>query len=230
MSQESINISCFDINGEYKEEVVFDQSKNFLYNDSPIRIISQYITENFLQNLHKSESQDKFITKFTFSQKLEKKFLITINCDVISNFSVSHQGTFDSNGYIIFCYLENNSTLELLEKIINYINENCSIFIKTYIIGVFNEKIDEDKNYDKMKEFLKNLDFDIEFEYYEMFLGEKNKFEEIKKKYENAQNMTDVFKNIFFEMWKGKIPKINKNNIRFDKGMEDRSRIGCKIF
>ena len=228
MSNEPINICCFDINGEYNEEVVFDQSKNFLYTESPIRIISQYITDNFLQNLKKSQSPDKFITKFSFSQQLEKNFLLTINCDVISNFSVSHQGTFDSNGYIIFCDLEKNSTLELLEKIINYINDNCSIFIKTYIVGVFKDHIDEDKNYDKMKEFLKNLDFDIEFEYYEMFLGEKNKLEIITKTYENAINMTDVFKNIFFEILRGKNPTINRNNLSLMKDMGHNS--GCKIF
>ena len=227
MSDEPINICCFDINGEYNEEVVFDQSKNFLYTESPIRIISQYITDNFLQNLKKSQSPDKFITKFTFSQQLEKNFLITINCDVISNFSVSHQGTFDSNGYIIFCDLEKNTTLELLEKMINYINDNCSIFIKTYIVGVFKDHIDEDKKYDKMKEFLKNLDFDIEFEYYEMFLGDKNNLETIKNTYENALNMTDVFKNIFFDIFRGNNPKITKNKYNYMKGMEHNS--GCKL-
>ena len=227
MSDEPINICCFDINGEYNEEVVFDQSKNFLYTESPIRIISQYITDNFLQNLKKSQSPDKFITKFTFSQQLEKNFLITINCDVISNFSVSHQGTFDSNGYIIFCDLEKNTTLELLEKMINYINDNCSIFIKTYIVGVFKDHIDEDKKYDKMKEFLKNLDFDIEFEYYEMFLGDKNNLETMKKTYENALNMTDVFKNIFFDIFRGNNPKITKNKYNYMKGMEHNS--GCKL-
>ena len=233
MSKESINLSFFDINGEYNEEVSFDQTKNFLNTESPIRIISQYITDNFLQNLHKTESADKFITNFTFSQQFKNKFLITINCDIISNFSVSHQGTFDSNGYIIFCNLEKSSTLELLEKLINYINENCSIFIKTYIVGVFIDKIDQDKSYEKMREFLKNLDFDIEFDYYEMFLGEKNKLEEIKKTYENAQNMTDVLKFLFYEIWKGKIPrinKINKNKVGYENSSEDKSKIGCKIF
>ena len=101
METKTINISCFDINGEYLNEAPQDQTKNFLNLESPSRIISQYITENFVQNLSKSETDDKFVTKFTFSQNIEKKILITINCDVINNFSVSHQGTFDSNGYLI---------------------------------------------------------------------------------------------------------------------------------
>ena len=44
-----------------------------------------------------------------------------------------------------------------MEKMFNYISDNCSIFIKTYVIGVFSDKIDEDKKYEKMKEFFKKV-------------------------------------------------------------------------
>lgn len=230
MENKTINISCFDINGEYLDEEPQDQSKNFLNLESPSRIISQYITENFLQNLSKSETDDKFVTKFTFSQNIEKKILITINCDVINNFSVSHQGTFDSNGYIIFCNLSKKNTFELMEKMFNYISDNCSIFIKTYVIGVFSDKIDEDKKYEKMKEFFKNLDTEIDFDYYEMYLGDTNKFDEIKKNNENAQNMGDILKNIFEEICKNDgLPSINRK-VDLKNGVNDRSKMGCKIF
>ena len=230
MENKTINISCFDINGQYSEEAAKDQCNNFLNLESPSRIISQYITENFLQNLSKTETNDKFVTKFTFSQNIEKKIVIKINCDVINNFSVSHQDTFDSNGYIIFCNLSKKNTFELVEKMFNYINDNCSIFIKTYVIGVFDDKIDEDKKYEKMKEFLKNLDSEIDFDYYEMFLGDANKFDEIKKDNKNAQNMGDILKNIFEEMCKNdNLPSINRN-IKIKNGVVDRSKMGCKIF
>ena len=112
----------------------------------------------------------------------------------------------------------------------NYINDNCSIFIKTYVIGVFDDKIDEDKKYEKMKEFLKNLDSEIDFDYYEMFLGDANKFDEIKKDNKNAQNMGDILKNIFEEMCKNdNLPSINRN-IKIKNGVVDRSKMGCKIF
>ena len=38
--------------------------------------------------------------------------------------------TLNSDGYIVFCNLESKTTLELLEKIVEYIRENCSINIK----------------------------------------------------------------------------------------------------
>ena len=229
MSNESLNITFFDINGEYNEEEATDKMKNFQYIESPNRIINQYIADNFPTNISKNQKEDDFITKISFSQKLENNFLVTINCDIINNFSVSHQDTFDSNGYIIFCNLENNSTSELLDKIINYIYDNCSIFIKTYVVGVFQDHIDEDKSYNKMEELLKNINSEMEFEYYEMFVGDKTKYDEIKKMHENALNMNEVFKNVFIQILKEKSPqlvKINKENNKID----DRSKVQCEIF
>ena len=228
IDKEKINICFFDINGEYSEEAVFDQNKNFLNLESPIQIISQYITDNFVQNLSKSESKDKYITKFIFSEKI-RNILFNFECDVICNFSVSHQSTFDSNGYIIFCDLEKSETLNLLEKIINYISENCSIFIKTYIIGVFKDHIDENKTYNKMKELLQNIDNEIEFDYYEMYLGEKDKFTEIKNIYKDAKNLDDVFKDIFLKIYKD--IATNDGKVIIEKGFgADRSGLLCKIF
>ena len=226
-NKETINICFFDINGEYNEEVVVDQKKNFFFLDSPIQIISEYITDNFVLNLSKTETKDKYITKFSFSENI-KNILFTLNCDVICNFSVSHQGTFDSNGYIIFCDLQKNTSLKLLEKIINYIAENCSIFIRTYIIGVFKDHIDEDKNYNKMKEFLQNLDFDIEFDYYEMYLGEKKNFFEIKNRYQYSRNLDDVFKEIFLKIYREINPANGRKVMEKDFG-GDKSKL-CKIF
>ena len=225
LNKETINICFFDINGEYNESIV-DESKNFFYLDSPIRILSQYITDNFVRNLSKSQTKDKYITKFTFSENIKNVFF-TLNCDVICNFSVSHQDTFDSNGYIIFCDLEKNTTLKLLEKIINYIVDNCSIFIRTYIIGVFKDHIEKDKDYNKMKEFLNNLENDLEFEYYELFLGENKNFFEMKNKYQYCRTLDDVFKDIYLNIYKENGPN-GKKFIEKDFG-GDKSKI-CNIF
>ena len=215
LNKETINICFFDINGEYDESIV-DQNKNFFYLDSPIQIISKYITDNFVRNISKTQTKDKYITKFTFSENIKNVFF-TLNCDVICNFSVSHQSTFDSNGYIIFCDLEKNTTLKLLEKIINYIVDNCSIFIGIYIIGVFKDHIDKDKEYNKMKEFLNNLEYDLEFEYYEVFLGEKKNFFEMKNLYQYCITLDDAFKDIFLKIYKENGKKLNDKDFGGDK-------------
>jgi hypothetical protein len=229
MENETIIVSCFDINGTYSEEIVIDQTKNFMCLESPLRIISEYINENTVQNLSKTESEDKYITKYTFTQQFKGNFYITVNCDVINNFTVSHESTFDSNGYIIFCDLEKNTSLKLLEKIINYIVDNCSIFIRTYIVGVFKDHIDNDKDYNKMKEFLQSLEFDLEFEYYELFLGEKKNFFEMKNKYQFCRTLDDVFKDIFLKIYKD--IATNDGKVIIEKGFgADRSGLLCKIF
>ena len=231
MENETIIVSCFDINGTYSEEIVIDQTKNFMCLESPLRIISEYINENTVQNLSKTESEDKYITKYIFTQQFKGNFYITVNCDVINNFTVSHESTFDSNGYIIFCNLEKHSTLELLEKIINYVYENCSNFIRLYIIGVYKENIEENKNYDNMNEFLKDLNCDmkLDIDYYEMFLGDDKKYEEISKTNKNSKNMKDVFLNIFAEICNSEtLPKVKKN-INMGKLFEYNSKVACKI-
>jgi hypothetical protein len=224
---QSITINFFDINGEYREDAIVDLKQNFLLLDSPIRIIEQYINDNFLQDLQK-KTEDQFVVQYKFSYEIDKNVFIPINCDVINNFSISHQGTLDSNGYIVFCNLENENTFVLLEKIVDYIRECCSINIKTYIIGVFKDNIDEEKSYIKMRDFLSGLDF--EFDYYEMYLGDKETFKIIKKEYENSEIMEDVFNSVFKEIYEeGKGPRFSKGTNVKD-GIEAKSMAKCIIF
>ena len=225
--QKSITINFFDINGEYNENVPVNTEKIFLLLDCPIRIIDQYINDNFIQDV-KKYTKDQFILQYQFGYEIKKNVNIIINCDIINNFSVSHSGSLESDGYIVFCNLENKDTLELLEKIVDYIKENCSLNIKTYVIGVFEENIDEDKTFNKMQSFLSELDF--EFEYYEMFLGKKDMFKIISKEYDNALIMEDAFKEIFKEIYEGgKGPRFYKKDNNYKDGA-DRSMVGCLLF
>ena len=223
----SIKLNLFDINGEYQENSIINFEKNILNIDSPFRILEQYIKENSINDLQK-KTDDRFVIEYNFSYEIQPNVRISINCDIINNFSVSHQGTLDSQGYIVFCNLENDKISELLEKMIDYIRENCSINVKTYVIGVFKEAIDEDKSYTNMQSFLAKLDF--EYEYYEMFLGNKDEYNIISKEYENCDTMNNTFETIFKDIiYKGKIPKIStnkKSKVRFD----DRSMLRCITF
>ncbi len=225
-TERSITINFFDINGVYQENVPVKAEEMFLFLDCPMRIIDQYISENFLQDV-KKEAEDQFIIKYKFSYEIQKNLVISIKCDIINNFSVSHSGTLDSNGYVVFCNLESQNTFELLQNILEYIKENCSINVKTYVIGVFKENIYDDKTYIKMQSFLSQLDF--EYEDYEMFLGNKEMFKIIYKEQENAETMDEIFKIIFKESYEGgKGPRLKKeSNIK--DGMD--GRIGkCIIF
>ena len=226
-SPQSIKINFFDINGEYREDVPIDTEQNFLNLESPMRIIDQYISENFLQNLKKT-SENQSITKYKFSYEISPNNLISITCDIINNFSVSHQSILDSNGYVVFCNLESKSTFELLDKIVEYIKENCSVNAKTYVIGVFKENIDDDKSFNQMKYYLGKLNF--EFEYYEMYLGDKNNFEIIRNEYDNCEIMDEVFKIIFQEIYEGgKGPRFTKKS-NGKEVVQDKSMGKCLLF
>jgi len=225
--KEKIKIHIFDINGEYEENTPVDNQKNLLLLDSPIRIIDLYFSQNVCPDLKKN-TDDQYKIEYEFSYEIKENSLISICCDIINNFSVYHQGTLESNGYIVFCNLENKLTFELLEKMGEYIKENCSINVKTYIIGVFKENISEDKEYNKMRNFLKDLEF--EFEYYEMYLGDKVNFEMISKDYDKAGTMEDILKDVFNDIYyKGHGPKIGREYLP-KEGLEDRSMAKCNIF
>ena len=219
-TEHSIILSFFDINGEYREDVEVEKQQNFLHLESPIRILDQYINENLCYDLKKI-TDVQFIIQYKFSYEMYKNVLISINIDIINNFSVSYQRSLEANGYIVFCNLESETTIELLEKIIEYIRDNCSINSKTYIIGVFKEYINEDKSFDKMNEFLSKLDFD--FDYLEMYLGDKEYFENISKNYPNAQKMKEVFTYIFKRIYEKRKPKMSKK-VKDKNYKQDRSR------
>jgi len=224
----SIKIHFFDINSEYNENVESDIGKIFLLIDSPMRILEQFINENFLQDLKKN-CEDKYTIKYSFSYNIEKAKKINIICNIINNLSVSHSDTFESNGYIIFCNLENKETLDLLDKLIDYIIEYCGCKVKTYVIGVYKEKIDENMDYKKMNSFLNNLDFN--YNYYEMFIGDNDKFEKVKATHKHSETMKNVFNIIFNNMIEEEIaPSIIEKEISVDKDTDSHMSKGCEIF
>ena len=220
-----IKIIFFDINGEYKEDVKVDSEKNFLQLESPSRIIDQLLNDHCPQDLNK-KMVDKYITQYEFNYTMKGESIVKANSQIINNFSVSHHSIVDSNAYIVFCNLEKESTFELLNKIIDYINDNGSINVKTYIIGVFKENIDDDKTYSKMQNFLGDLGLD--YEYYEMYLGEKDKYQMICKEYEYTETMSNVFEKIFQNIYDGLGIKISTNISKNNNS--DKSLVKCKIF
>ena len=221
----SITLDFFDINGVYEEKEQLDLKANFLLLECPMRIIDQYINETFFDI--KKETNNNLNTQYTFKHDINEKTEITINCNIINNFSVSHQNTLTSNAYIVFCSLEKESTYDLLEKIITYIIENCSYTVKTYVIGVFKENIEENKTNEKMKEFLGSQNFD--YEYYEMYIGDKDKYQMISREYQTAGDMQETFKNIFKSIYEGDKPSISAENETKDN-KADRSNVPCNIF
>ena len=186
-------IHFFDINGEHKENVNIDVKKLSSNIDSPLRILNEYTNKNDFKVTPKN-SEDKLVIDYKFEAKFGD-ITKNINCNIIYNFSVSHQSTLNSLGYVIFLNLENNLIFDLLEKIIDYIKDNCSLNVKAYMIGIFSKELKVDKTEKKMRDFFDAEDF--EYEYYQMFLGNDKS---ILEKYKGAGNIDEIMKKVFVDI------------------------------
>ena len=223
MTTSPIKIIFFDINGQHNDEEKVDFNKNALLEDSPIRILEKFFKENSIQN--KKEIVDD-LKIYSFEYDI-KKSIVKFECSIMENFEVIHQSLQYVNYFAIFCNLENEDILVSLEKLIDFIKENYSINAKIFIIGVFKKNIDEDKTYMSMNEFLGKKN--INYEYYEMYDGDLDKIDLVSQEFENAETMTNVFKEVFTEIYS---PEQKKENEDTDKknGKVDKSINICELF
>lgn len=160
-----ITIVCFDINSGFEED--FDQSlgENILSLESPLRILDEFIeTHLFLESekIKKDSSEMKYSIGFNFSKNNHIKFDII----VLNDLSFIHDICLDASAYLVFINLEHQSTLNQLEKITKYILESCSMGIKTYIVGIYRDKITPTLNNESLEIFFEEQK--LNYEYYEI--------------------------------------------------------------
>ena len=186
-------IHFFDINGEYNQNMEAEGKNMLLKIDSPLKILELYAHSKNINIINKGE--DTFKTGICLGGDSCYDMMTGFTFEIIHNFSVSHQNTLSSLGYIVFCNLANEFIFELLRKLIDYIKENCSLNIKTYIIGIILNRIDENRTEVKMNEFFEREDFN--YKYYQIFFDEKSTvetldkvFSEIIKEGKSNQNKT----------------------------------------
>ena len=74
--------------------------------DSPIKILNEYTSKNNFAT-YRSKLEDKCVIEYKFRAILCNN-IKEINCNIIYNFSIPHQSTLNSLGYIVFINLENN--------------------------------------------------------------------------------------------------------------------------
>ena len=158
----SSTIVCFDLNGSYEEgyTVTLEENKSLL--ESPLRIFDDFMeTHLFLETEKNYESSTKISYNFKFSNDDNNSFEII----TISDLSYVHNISLESDGYLVFLNLEDQNTLDLLEKIIKYLI-SCCMEMKTYIVGIYKDKILPILNKEALNSLLdeKNLNY----EYYQI--------------------------------------------------------------
>ena len=165
----SSTIVCFDLNGSYEEgyTVTLEENKSLL--ESPLRLFDDFMeTHLFLETEKNYESSTKISYNFKFSNDDNNSFEII----TISDLSYVHNISLESDGYLVFLNLEDQNTLDLLEKIIKYLI-SCCMEMKTYIVGIYKDKILPILNKEALNSLLdeKNLNY----EYYQIKYENNNK-------------------------------------------------------
>ena len=160
----TIRIVCFDINSGYDENINKSLGENILALENPLRILNEFLEIHLFiesEKIRKSSSE----IKYTFKFSLEKKEII-FEIIVLNDLSFIHDISLDADAYLVFMNLENENTIEQLEKIIKYILESCSLEIKSFLVGIYKDKILPSLN----KETLEGLfeEENLNYEYYQI--------------------------------------------------------------
>ena len=158
-----------------------------------------------------------------------------------------------ADSYIIFINLEKSQTKEKLECLLEYINNNCcSCMIKTYIVGLYNNKIVQECQKDEL-EILFNENVGLFHEYFQIKINEEQNqhfcfYEYINnKKFNNKifltkkikdYNLLEILEKIINNIYESKYyivfdpfkRKYKDKQIRFEKQKGNYSGVNCNIF
>lgn len=187
-----IRIVCFDINSNKENE-------NINLIESSLRIFDEFMEIHLFLESEKTEKKCSEIKySFTFNISGENKLIYEIY--VLQDINFIHNISLDADSYLIFINLENDNTLDIIEKIIKYIIESyCLKEIKIYLVGIYKDKI------------IPNLNKESIVNYFE---EEKLNCEYYQIKYENNNN-NDIIKHMC--LYEDKNMKNNKKKSKLSK-------------
>lgn len=178
-------IVCFDVNSEYDEErLTISPNKNDLEIESPNRIIKEFLSAHTFQDL-KTEIKSPSETKYTFTVESAGKESLYYEIYTVTDLSFVHNVSMLADAYVVFINLGVEKTKEQLDKIIIYLKESCSIEVKTYLVGVFKDKILPNLQQNEIKSYLEKQNFRCD--YRQMCCGSIEEKNNLKDKINNSE-------------------------------------------
>ena len=222
MSSASILVVCFDINSGYEEDVNKPLSENLTILENPLRIINEFLDIHlFLESekIQKSSSEIKYSFNFNFSEENEILFDIV----VLNDLSYIHDVSLEADAYLVFTNLEKEYTAEQLEKIIKYILESCAMEKKTYLVGMYNDKILPTLNRETLESYFEEEKLNCEYyqikcedniknnEYNHACMYQNRTDKNIKKERKNSfkkkqiNNLIDIIELILIQIYETKM-------------------------
>ena len=157
---DGIIIVCFDINStfDYNEVNQFQNSEELT--ESPNTILNNFFYSHKLSKMEIKQLSDSELN-YKFYLKLPEKTLFQIR--VINNLSFIQEIVLNADSFIIIINLEDANTNEKIKNIIRYMVDGCcSVDIKTYIIGIYKNRILEECKKEELEKLFSenNLNYD----------------------------------------------------------------------
>lgn len=226
-----ITIVCFDINSGYDEDLDQSLGENITALESPLRVLDEFMDNHLFLDSEKIKKSSTEI-KYVFSYCLSNNYTFSFDIVVLNDLSFIHDISSEADAYLVFINLEKKNTMEQIEKIIKYIIESCAIESKTYLVGIYQDKILPNLN----KEFLESYfeEEKLNCEYYQIKCENYGKNEEKinhkciqqinltnNNKKERNINKYDERKDIKFESKNCKSNKKNSENNELEYNLID---------
>lgn len=243
-----IIIICFDINNDILKD---NKDNNILILENPIRILDEFQEMHLFFESEKTQKNSTEI-KYTFSVNILKNIQIIYEIVILRDINFIHDISLVSDANLIFINLEKESTIEQLDKIIHYINDSCCSFeIKTYVVGIYKDKIIPVLNKETIESLFDEQKFNCDF--YQIKYNKSDginhlcMYEQIEsknKKKKNIQqnlngNIIDIVEKILIDLYEIKMSviyepkkkKFKKKSTKKDEGKNNCiSGSNCNIF
>ena len=158
----TICVVCFDINSGYEEDVNKPLSENLSILENPLRIINEFLDIHLFLESEKIQISSSEI-KYSFNFNLSEENEIFFEIIVLNDLSYIHDISLKADAYLVFTNLEKENTTEKLEKIIKYILESCSLDIKTYLVGMYKDKVLPNLNKEALENYFEEEKLNCEY-------------------------------------------------------------------
>ena len=241
-----IEIVCFNINSINQNDIKEDE----IQLEDPFKILDEFIEIHPFFKTEKNNTSSTH-TKYSFISEFSKNNQLEFEIHILNDISFIHDISSLVDANLVFINLENQDTIQKLEKIINYINDSCTSLLKIYLIGLYNDKILPILNTEIIELFEEHT-FNYEIFQIKYNADDKNKHLCLHESKENKNNkklkkdsldkndnLFDIIENILIQIYEMKmsviyLPDKKKfKNISFKGGdgiSYNESRSKCDIF
>lgn len=154
-TENKVSLVCFNINNDKK-----NMKDNLLQLENPIRILNEFqeihlFFESEKKQINSSELLFNFFVEFSGKQ-------VIFEISILNDISFIPNICLKTHAYLIFLNLENQDSIDQLENIVTFISKYCPSENKTYLIGIYKEKINPILDKDSIENYFEVNNLNME--------------------------------------------------------------------